>query len=143
MLIRLGYELAYEFPQATPMILNLNVHYSRASDWVRPDTIVTDPAVRLTMYRDGFGNWCTRLVARAGAFRVSSDGLIKDSGLAELSFPNAFEHTVDALPEEEREVVNLIWYEGMSQPEAAEVLGVSSRTVLRRWHAESVTRPAR
>jgi len=33
MLIRLGYELAYEFPQATPMILNLNVHYSRASDW--------------------------------------------------------------------------------------------------------------
>jgi hypothetical protein len=41
MLIRLGYELAYEFPQATPMVLNLNVHYSRISDWVRADAIVT------------------------------------------------------------------------------------------------------
>ena len=30
MLIRLGYELAYEFAQATPMILNLSVHYSRS-----------------------------------------------------------------------------------------------------------------
>ena len=63
MLIRLGYEMAYDTPQATPMILNLNAHYSRASDWVRADTIVTNPAVPFTMYRDGFGNWCTRLIA--------------------------------------------------------------------------------
>lgn len=42
---------------------------------------------------------------------------------------------MEALPEEEREVVNLLWYEGMSQPEAADLLGISSRTVLRRWHA--------
>jgi transglutaminase-like putative cysteine protease len=100
MLIRLGYELAYEFPQATPMILNLNVHYSRTSDWVRPDTIVTDPDVPLAMYRDGFGNWCTRLIAPPGQFRVTSDGLINDSGLVEPSFPSAFEHTVDSLPED-------------------------------------------
>jgi transglutaminase-like putative cysteine protease len=100
MLIRLGYEMVYEIPQATPMILNLNAHYSRASDWVRADTIVTDPAVPVTMYRDGFGNWCTRLIAPAGTFRITSDAVIKDSGLAEPSFPNAFEHTVDSLPDE-------------------------------------------
>ena len=35
MLIRLGYELAYEFPQSTPMLLILNVHYTRTADWVR------------------------------------------------------------------------------------------------------------
>src|ERR1700719_3808954 len=81
MLIRLGYELAYEFPQATPMILNLNVHYSRISDWVRADAIVTEPKVPLRMYRDAFGNWCTRLIAPAGAFRVTSDAIIRDSGL--------------------------------------------------------------
>jgi len=34
--IRLGYALDYEFPQPTPMILTLNVHYSRASDLVQP-----------------------------------------------------------------------------------------------------------
>ena len=57
MLIRLGYELTYQFAQATPMILILNVHYSRASDLVQPDTIRTEPSVPLTMYRDTFGNW--------------------------------------------------------------------------------------
>jgi transglutaminase-like putative cysteine protease len=100
MLIRLGYELAFEFPQATPMILNLNVHYSRTSDLVRPDTMITTPAVPLSMYRDGFGNWCTRTVAPPGRFTVSTDALIRDSGLAEPRFPYAFEHTVESLPDE-------------------------------------------
>ena len=49
MLIRLGYELIYEFAQATPMILNLNVHYSRSQDLVRADTIFTDPLVPLVI----------------------------------------------------------------------------------------------
>ena len=100
MLIRLGYELVYEFPQATPMILNLNVHYSRSQDLVRSDSITTDPAVPLSMYRDGFGNWCTRVIAPPGAFRVTTDALINDSGLVEPAFPYAFEHTVESLPDE-------------------------------------------
>jgi transglutaminase-like putative cysteine protease len=100
MLIRLGYELVYEFAQATPMILNLNVHYSRSQDLVRADTIVTDPAVPVSMYRDGFGNWCTRVVAPPGTFRISADGLIADSGVAEPAFPQAFEHCVESLPDE-------------------------------------------
>jgi RNA polymerase sigma factor (sigma-70 family) len=40
---------------------------------------------------------------------------------------------IGALPEEEREVFDLLWYQGLSQPEAAEVLGVSERTIKRRW----------
>ena len=81
MLIRLGYELEYQCAQATPMILNLNVHYSRTSDLVRPDIIITDPSVPMSMYRDSFGNWCTRTVAPPGRFRISSDALIRDSGV--------------------------------------------------------------
>jgi len=100
MLIRLGYELVYEFVQPTPMILNLNVHYSRSQDLLRPDTLCTDPPAPLGMYRDAFGNWCTRVVAPAGRFRIGADGLINDSGLAEPAFPNAFEHTVESLPDE-------------------------------------------
>jgi transglutaminase-like putative cysteine protease len=100
MLIRMGYELVYEFSQATPMILNLNVHYSRSQELVRPDTILTDPAVPLSMYRDGFGNWCTRLVAPAGRFRITADGLLNDSGIPEPAVPHAFEHTVESLPDE-------------------------------------------
>jgi RNA polymerase sigma factor (sigma-70 family) len=40
---------------------------------------------------------------------------------------------VNALPEEEREVVDLLWYYGMSPKEVAAFLGVSARTVRRRW----------
>jgi transglutaminase-like putative cysteine protease len=100
MLIRLGYELAYEFPQSTPIILNLNVHYSRAPDLIRPDTMHTEPQVPLSMYRDSFGNWCTRVLAPAGQFHITADGVIQDSGIAEPAFPYAFEHTVDSLPDE-------------------------------------------
>jgi RNA polymerase sigma factor (sigma-70 family) len=42
---------------------------------------------------------------------------------------------IDALPDEEREVVGLLFYQGLSQAEAAEILNVSVRTVQRRWHA--------
>ncbi|MCI0457197.1 MAG: sigma-70 family RNA polymerase sigma factor [Gemmataceae bacterium] len=40
----------------------------------------------------------------------------------------------DRLPAEEREVVGLLFYQGLSQAEAADVLSVSLRTVQRRWH---------
>jgi RNA polymerase sigma-70 factor (ECF subfamily) len=40
----------------------------------------------------------------------------------------------DQLPPEEREVVGLLFYQGLSQAEAVEVLGVSLRTLQRRWH---------
>jgi RNA polymerase sigma-70 factor (ECF subfamily) len=41
---------------------------------------------------------------------------------------------MDGLPPEEREVIGLLFYQGLSQAEAAEVLNVSLRTVQRRWH---------
>jgi RNA polymerase sigma-70 factor (ECF subfamily) len=41
---------------------------------------------------------------------------------------------IGALPEEEREIVGLLFYQGLSQAEAAELLGVSLRTLQRRWH---------
>jgi RNA polymerase sigma factor (sigma-70 family) len=46
-----------------------------------------------------------------------------------------FHEQVAALPDEEREVFGLIFYHGMSQADAAEVLGVAVRTVQRRWQA--------
>jgi RNA polymerase sigma factor (sigma-70 family) len=44
-----------------------------------------------------------------------------------------FHRQVELLPEEEREVFNLLWYEELTQPEAAAVLEISERTVARRW----------
>lgn len=42
---------------------------------------------------------------------------------------------IEELPEEERDVVGLLFYQGLAQAEAAEVLGLSLRTLQRRWHA--------
>lgn len=44
-----------------------------------------------------------------------------------------FHRRVAALPEKEREVFGLLYYEGLEQAEAAKVLGVSERTVRNRW----------
>jgi transglutaminase-like putative cysteine protease len=100
MLIAVGYELDYQLPQPTPMILMLHVHYSRTSDLVQPDHMKTFPSVPVRAYRDGFGNWCSRLVAPAGAFRITTHALVQDSGLVEPTVHDALQHPVDALPEE-------------------------------------------
>jgi RNA polymerase sigma-70 factor (ECF subfamily) len=49
-----------------------------------------------------------------------------------------FHRQVDALPCEARETFDLLWYQGLTQAEAAEVLGVSEPTVKRRWRAARV-----
>jgi transglutaminase-like putative cysteine protease len=98
MQIRLGYELVYECPKPTPMVLTLNVHYSRVSDLVIADHIITNPPIPITAYRDGFGNWCSRIVAPQGSIRVSTDALIKDSGEPDAIDPDAPQHAVEDLP---------------------------------------------
>jgi RNA polymerase sigma factor (sigma-70 family) len=55
-----------------------------------------------------------------------------DEPPAEVSW-QALHEQIAALPDEEREIVDLLWYHGMSQDEAAALLGISVRTVRRRW----------
>jgi transglutaminase-like putative cysteine protease len=100
MQIRVGYELQYDFPQPTPMILTLHVHYSRASDLVRPDHMIVTPAVPMEAYRDGFGNWCTRLVAPQGHFCATADTIMNDTGAPDPVFFSAQQHPVPHLPQE-------------------------------------------
>jgi transglutaminase-like putative cysteine protease len=100
MQIRVGYELIYDCPQPTPMILTLSIHYTRASDIVVPDFMTTDPRVPVSAYRDGFGNWCTRLVAPQGRTRIATTGVVRDSGDPDEVDPSAWQHLVQDLPEE-------------------------------------------
>ena len=44
MRIHLGCELHFEFPQPTPLILTLNVHFSRVSELERPSV---DASIKL------------------------------------------------------------------------------------------------
>ena len=96
--IRIGYELKYYSQQTTPMLLMLNVHDSRASDLMTPDRLLTHPSLPLTCYRDGFGNWCTRLLAPPGEVTISADAMVHDSGEPDPQHWNAIQHDVEDLP---------------------------------------------
>jgi transglutaminase-like putative cysteine protease len=76
----------------------LNVHYSRFGDLERADYLVTQPSVPLESYRDGYGNWCTRMVAPAGDFTLSTDGIFRDCGLPDPVVPNATQAAVQDMP---------------------------------------------
>ena len=100
MRIRVGYEFIYSFPQPTPMILTVSIHYSRTSDIIVPDHLTTDPLVPVSIFRDGFGNLCSRIVAPSGQIRITSTGLVWDTGLVDVVVPDAQQIAVKDLPGE-------------------------------------------
>lgn len=100
MQIRIGYDLVYECPQPTPMLLTLHVHYTRVADLVTPDHLITRPSLPVRTYRDPFGNWCSRILVPAGSTHLSATGLVLDSGEPDPVEPNAQQHAVEDLPGE-------------------------------------------
>jgi RNA polymerase sigma-70 factor (ECF subfamily) len=63
---------------------------------------------------------------------IASHTTLEPSKLAQWS---EFHEKVEALPAEEREIFNLLWYHGVSQSEAATLLSLSERTLQRRWQS--------
>lgn len=98
MKIKVGYDLVYNCPQPTPMLLTLNMHYTRESDILEVDNIVTQPVVPITAYRDGFGNWISRIVAPKGDIRITTNALVQDSGIPRPVDMSAKQHPVEQLP---------------------------------------------
>ncbi len=100
MQIRVGYEIVYHCPQPTPMMLMLTVHASRAGDIVVPDRMLASPNVPVSAYRDGFGNWCSRIVAPPGEVQLTASGIVRDSGQPESIDMTLPQHPVQDLPDD-------------------------------------------
>jgi len=100
MRIRAGFEIAYDCPAPTPMMLTLSVHPSRQGDLETPDWIATNPNLDVRQYIDAFGNICSRLTAPAGRTVLSADFIIRDSGLLDVVAPDARQTPVEDLPDE-------------------------------------------
>src|SRR5262249_38286877 len=62
------------------------------------------------------------------------DAASDSSEPAHLLAWSEFHEQVSHLPPEQREVVDLLYYQELPQAEAAQLLGVNTRTVQRRWH---------
>jgi len=100
MLIRLGYDIQFDIPAAVPMVAMLHVHPSRIGDLREPDELRLSPAAPIDMYRDSFGNICSRFVAPAGPARLYNSTLIEDSGEPDPTNPGARQVPVQDLPPE-------------------------------------------
>ena len=100
MKINVGFEMIFDCPKPTPMIFNLNVHFTRVSDLIGRDALVFDPPVPMAAYRDDFGNWCTRIVAPKGRTRITADAVVNDCGLPDIIVPQAQQIPVPDLPDD-------------------------------------------
>jgi transglutaminase-like putative cysteine protease len=100
MKIKVGFEIAYTAPQATPMVIMLSIHPSRRHDIIGTESIAAEPGVKIGFYRDSFGNICGRLVAPAGGVTLRGDALVQDSGLPDVVAGDAQQIPIDQLPDD-------------------------------------------
>ena len=101
MLIRAGFEIAFECPAPTPMLLQVHVHPDRAMNLTGPEEFRLDPATAYSTYIDDFGNRCTRLLAPAGVITLSNRFTIRDSGVQESLPWGAPQALVNHLPHQQ------------------------------------------
>ena len=100
MLMRIGYEIGFELPAATPIICLLYVHPEVAGRLQQPETLQFEPPLSVTQFMDAFGNHAARIYAPAGDLLIRFDNVIEASAEPEQAFPNARQHPVEDLPAE-------------------------------------------
>ena len=98
MKIRAGFEIAYDCPQPTPMIVTLSVFPSRLPDLSTFDRIKFDPPVPANTYHDSFGNFCHVIEAPAGRLTMSTEFVARDGGAPDETAPGAAQHALGDLP---------------------------------------------
>ncbi len=96
--IRFGYEIAYEFPATTPMVLMLHLRPELSPCLVVPEQFTVSPDVPVRTFRDDFGNHCVRLTAPAGLLELRGEGIIRDGGQPARIEAEAAELPIMALP---------------------------------------------
>jgi len=99
MLIRLGYEIGLELPQATEVVAALEIHPDRRRDFRWESGFATTPHVSTRTYGDAYGNRCRRFTAPAGKLIMRYDAVVEDSGLVDEVNPLATETPIPELPD--------------------------------------------
>ncbi len=100
MLIRIGYEIAFDVPAPAPMLLVLDTHPDWDDRLRRSARLRVDPPTPVEEYVDGFGNRCARVLAPAGRLTLWADGVMEDAGVPEPVPHGAVQHRVEDLPTE-------------------------------------------
>ena len=98
MLIRIGFDVIFDLPAPSAMLLMLNLHPSRHTSVRKPEAVRVEPDVPILQYTDTFGNTCGRLHASAGVLRLYNDAVVEDGGWHDELGVGAERHPVDQLP---------------------------------------------
>jgi transglutaminase-like putative cysteine protease len=99
-LIQGGYDIAFRFKAATPMLLQLHLRPELRARLKVPEKFRLDPPVPFRNHTDAFGNICTRLVAPVGVLKLSNRFVIRDDGKPDAVPKAARQSEVDELPNE-------------------------------------------
>jgi transglutaminase-like putative cysteine protease len=100
MLIKGGFQLAFECTAKTPMLLMINARPERELDFVEPEKITFFPAITSSNYKDAFGNICTRIIAPPGRLSIWNRFLMSDPGIPETFPEGARQHPIEELPDD-------------------------------------------
>jgi len=100
MLIRLGFEAAFDFSESTAVVLMGDLHPERAPTIRQLERLTVTPSVAVTEYRDTYGNLCKRTVVPAGRVSFRTSALVEDDGQPDVQVWTAFQHQVQDLPNE-------------------------------------------
>jgi RNA polymerase sigma factor (sigma-70 family) len=163
-----GYQelIAHAWERLLRLTRKMLRNYPRLRRWEQTDDVFQSAAMRLhqslmevkpASVREFFGLAVTqirRTLIDLGRHHFGPQGQVAHwhdegaeiaSGIADPLRPETlqswtdFHEAVGDLPDEQREVFQLIWYGGLQQAEVANLLGISVPTVQRRWYAAQLS----
>lgn len=131
------YQRLRRWEETGDVVQNALIRLHRALETVRPATLrdfyrLATLEIRrelIDLVRHHFGPHGDGAHHRSGE-QDPSNASLEPSRLAAWG---DFHRQVETLPEEERQVFDLVWYQGLGHTKAAQVLDVHPRTVKRRW----------
>jgi len=145
-----GYPGVRRWEQTDDVLQNAALRLCRALKEVKPASVrsfinlaavqIRRVLIDLARHYDGPEGMGRHHVNRAGPDDSASTPEPPDSPAdtddpARLAAWTEFHDQVEALPDEQKEVFNLRWYQGLSQAEAAAVLNVTEPVVRHRWRS--------
>ncbi len=98
MLIRVGFEIAFTFPEPTALVLMLSLHPSVEARVRSPENLRVEPSVPIVSYSDLYGNRCSRITVPAGRSTFFNDAIVEDDGKPDVLGWGALQHKPEELP---------------------------------------------
>jgi RNA polymerase sigma-70 factor (ECF subfamily) len=136
--------------QTDDILQNASLRLCRALEGVQPATVrsfinlaavvIRRELIDLSRHYEGPRGMGRHQVGQAGPAASGIPTGPRDPGTdtddpARLASWTEFHAKVEMLPDEQKEVFDLLWYQGLSQAEAAALLGVTERVVKYRWRS--------